>query len=281
MAIFEIQGADGKCYQIDAPDMQSAIAAISAKETAADAPAVPATADSMARSSATGAANSPPQAQNAGRDLGAKDAFEAGQKFVASKMPTDAARRAIARMSPADTQRFQDGFVSRLLETLRQVPDRRSVVNQIAHSPAARDRLAVALGPQRARELQAMLHVEDILDLARPAAPGGASRARELAELGLAGGADAAGGEVRNPDPTSIMSAALIYGAARGRHVIDPRIARQVAGMLTSHDPRQLAMGIRMLASNKRMLAAIQTTDAALAAILVGGAEPVLPSRTK
>jgi hypothetical protein len=77
------------------------------------------------------------------------------------------------------------------------------------------------------------------------------------------------------------MSAALIYGAARGRHVIDPRVAQQVAKMLTSHDPRQLVIGIRMLAANKRMLAAIQTTDAALAAIVAGGAEPVLPSRTK
>jgi hypothetical protein len=219
-------------------------------------------------------ATSPPEGRNADHDLGAKDAFEAGQKFVTSKMPTDAARRAIARMSPADKQRFQDGFVSRLLETIRQVPDRRSVVNQIAHSPAARERLVVALGPQRARELQAMLHVEDILDLARPAGQGGASRARELAELGLAGGVDAAGGEVRNPDPTSIMSAALIYGAARGRHVIEPRVAQQVASMLTSHDPRQLAMGIRMLASNKRMLSAIQTTDAALAAIGARRAEP-------
>jgi hypothetical protein len=221
-----------------------------------------------------GAANTSPQARNAGHDLGAKDAFEVGQKFVTSKMARDAARRAIARMSPADTQHFQDGFVSRLLETLRQVPDRRSVVNQIDHSPAARARLVVALGPQRARELQAMLHVEDILDLARPAAQGGASRARELAELGLEGGADAAGGEVRNPDPTSIMSAALTYGAARGRHAIHPRVAQQVAGMLTSHDPRQLAIGIRMLASNKRMLAAIQTTDAALAGIAARGAEP-------
>jgi hypothetical protein len=223
---------------------------------------------------ADSATNSSPERQSANHDLGAKDAFEAGQTFVTNKMPTGAARRAIARMSPADKQRFQDGFVSRLLETLRQVPDRRSVVNQIAQSPAARERLAVALGPQRAREVQAMLHVEDILDLARPAAQGGASRARELAELGLAGGADAAGGEVRNPDPTSIMSAALIYGAARGRHVIDPRAAQQVAGMLTSKDPRQLAMGIRLLASNQRMLAAIQTTDAALGGIAVGGSEP-------
>jgi hypothetical protein len=221
-------------------------------------------------------ATSSPKGRNADHDLGAKDTFEAGQTFVASKMPTDAARRAIARMSPADRQRFQDGFVSSLLETLRQVPNRRSVVNQIAQSPAARERLAVALGPQRARELQAMLHDEDILDLARPAAQGGASRARELAELRLAGGADAAAGAVRNPDPTSLMSAALIYGAARGRHVIDPRVARQVASMLTSHDPRQLAIGIRMLASNKRMLAAIQTTDAALAAIVADGAEPAL-----
>ncbi|MCK1465776.1 hypothetical protein IVB34_47710 [Bradyrhizobium sp. 2] len=92
-------------------------------------------------------------------------------------------------MTPQERQLFQDGFVSRFVETLNQVGDRRNILNQIASSPAAREKLNVALGPQRAAELEAGLRVEGIMDLARNAVQGNSTTARQLAELGLAGGA--------------------------------------------------------------------------------------------
>src|SRR5574343_1927 len=90
----------------------------------------------------------------------AENALEAGQNFVGKNMSSADARRALAQMSHQERQLFQDGFVSRYIETLSQVGDRRSILNQVASSPAAREKLRVALGAQRADELEAGLRVE-------------------------------------------------------------------------------------------------------------------------
>jgi hypothetical protein len=64
--------------------------------------------------------------------------------------------------------------------------------------------------------------------------------ARHWHELKLAGGALGAGklfgGGFGNPmdDPTSCMTSALLWGAARGRARINGNVARQVAQLLTS-----------------------------------------------
>jgi hypothetical protein len=91
-------------------------------------------------------------------------------------------------MSPTDKQLFQDGFVSHFVNRLNEGGDRRSVLNKIGESPAARERLQIALGPQRANELEAGLRAEGIMDTARKALQGNSTTARQLVELGLAGG---------------------------------------------------------------------------------------------
>lgn len=217
----------------------------------------------------------------AAQAFGAQDALEAGQKFVTSKMANDEARLAIAKMSPTEKKLFQDGYASTLIQKIRETPDRRAITNRIGNSAAEQERLNMALGPDRAKQFRAMLHVEGIMDLARPAVQGNSTTARQLAELGLAGGAYTAGsgGNVLNPDPTAIMSAALVYGAARGRNVIDTRVARQVAQMLTSNDPVLLAQGMKLLTKTPRLFKSIQNTDAALASMAARGAEPALTNR--
>jgi hypothetical protein len=54
----------------------------------------------------------------------AENALEAGQNFVGKNMTANEARRALAQMTPQERQLFQDGFVSRFIETLNQVGDR-------------------------------------------------------------------------------------------------------------------------------------------------------------
>mgnify|MGYP001569412930 FL=1 len=217
--------------------------------------------------------------------FGAENALEAGQNFVTSKMANPAARAALARMSDTERQLFQDGFVSRFIERLNEMGDRRSVLNFIANTPAARERLTIALGPQRAREMEAMMRVEGIMDLARPAVQGNSTTARQLAELGLAGGVYTVGtgGNVLNPDPMAIMNAALVYGAARGKARIDERVARRVAEMLASRDPQVFTNGVRA-ASSPTWIDILRRVDVRLAQIAglsAGGATnrtPAAPS---
>lgn len=211
--------------------------------------------------------------------FGAENAIEAGQNFVGAsrKFGIPATRRALAKMSPQERQLFQDGYVSRLVQTIEQTPDRRSVLNKIANSPAAQEELNVALGPQRAVEVEARLRVEEIMDLARSAVQGNSTTARQLVELGLAGGVG--GYESFNGDPQALMHAALVYGAARGHRVIDERVAHQVAKLLVSDDMRQLQRGIKLLSKNQNMLGAIRNADAGLAAIAARGADPSVSRR--
>lgn len=200
--------------------------------------------------------------------FGAQDALEAGQNFVNRNMTASDARRALAQMSTTERQLFQDGFVSRFTETLNQIGDRRSILNKIAESPAARDKLNVALGHQRASELEAGLRVEGIMDLARGAVQGNSTTARQLAELGLAGGAFGFSGGVSNPlDPGAVMNAAIVYGALRGRSAINERLSRRVAEMLVSQDPRILMQGVRTVARNRDLFNALRNADRGLARV--------------
>jgi hypothetical protein len=201
--------------------------------------------------------------------FGAENALEAGQNYVTQNFATPEVRRSLARMTPTERQLFQDGFVSRYIETLDRIGDRRSVLNQIAASPAAREKLNVALGPQRAQELEAGLRTEGVMDFARTAVQGNSTTARQLTELGLAGGTYGLGTgfDVMNPNPSALMSAALVYGAARGRTRINENVSRRVAEMLTSNDPRQLARGVQIVARNQNMLNSLRAFDQSLARV--------------
>jgi hypothetical protein len=137
----------------------------------------------------------------------------------------------------------------------------------------------VALGPQRAEELEAGLRVEGIMDLARNAVQGNSTTARQLAELGLAGGAYGFSGGGINPftDPGAVVNAAIVYGAARGRNAINERLSRRVAEMLVSNDPRILLQGIRTVARNQTLFNSLRSADRGLARI-GGDQAPVTPA---
>lgn len=215
----------------------------------------------------------------AARFFDAENALEAGQNFVGKNMTANEARRALAQMTPQERQLFQDGFVSRFIETLNQVGDRRNILNQIAASPAAREKLNVALGQHRAAELEAGLRVEGIMDLARNAVQGNSTTARQLAELGLAGGAYGFSGGGINPftDPGAVVNAALVYGAARGRNAINERLSRRVAEMLVSNDPRTILRGVQTVARNQTLFNSLRSADRGLAR--VGGDQaPAIPA---
>lgn len=211
--------------------------------------------------------------------FGAGNALEAGQDFVGAsqRFGINATRKALAKMSPDERQLFQDGYVSRLIQTIEKTPDRQSVVNRIANSPAAKEEINVALGRDRANEFMARMHVEDIMDLARKAVQGNSTTARQLVELGIAGGVG--GYESWKGDPQALMKAALVYGAMRGQGVIDERVASEVAKLLVSDDIGKLAKGMRILAKNKNLTAAIKNADAALASIGARAATPSVSRR--
>lgn len=208
----------------------------------------------------------------AAKFFGAQDALEAGQTAVNSTMSNRQIAAGLGKMSPAEKKLFQDGFVDKFVQDVRKIPDRRSVLNKIGNSTAAKERLVIALGPQRANELEAMLRVEGVMDKARGAVTGNSTTARQLVELGLAGGVDLYEGGGNITDPSALAKALMVYGAARGGRAIDERVAQHVAKLLTSSDVKDLDKGIKLIAKNKFLMSAIRNTDAALGAVGVRGA---------
>ena len=199
----------------------------------------------------------------------AQDALEAGKNYVTKNVPNSDVRRALSHMTPTERQLFQDGFVSEYIANLNKIGDRRSVLNKIAESPAAREKLTVALGRDKTAELEAGLRVEGIMDLARNAVQGNSTTARQLAELGLAGGAYGFSGGGMNPlsDPGAVMNAALAYGALKGKNKINENVSRKVAEMLTSSDPAKLLQGIRVVTRNQNLFNSLRSADRGLARI--------------
>jgi hypothetical protein len=206
---------------------------------------------------------------NAAQIFGAQDALEAGQQAVHTKMGNDELRDAVARLNPLERQLFQDGYASELINRIREMPDRTDIVNQIANTPAVRERNAIALGQDRANQIEAWLRVENIMNQGRRAVQGNSSTAAQLMSSALWG----AGGsflETGNPfDPGVFLRDAFLRHGFRqsvnmARNAANQRIANQMVTLLTSQDPNAIRMGMAM-AARPVWLDALRRTDTGLA----------------
>lgn len=231
----------------------------------------------------------------AAKFFGAGDALEAGENFVGAsqRFGIPEARKALAKMSPEERQLFQDGYISRLVQTIEKTGDRRNVVNQIMGSPAAREEMHVAIGAQRTKELEARLRVESIMDRMRGAVQGNSTTARQLTEAGLAGGITGGAGYGLatgdwNPKDVglatvlgSMLSGGGRYAGGKVQAGIDQRVAKKVAEMLVSDDPKVLQKGLAIVAKQQKLMGALRTADDALARAggnqLSGTTVPQLP----
>jgi len=187
----------------------------------------------------------------------AENALEAGQKFVSMRGPIEEARIAHAKMTPTQKAMFAEGFVSDLTDKISKIPNNRSVtIDRIFNSPDGKARIELALGKDKADDLQYFLRRENMMDLARTAIRGNSTTVRQLIQSGVAGGIGAAAGGAAeaaltgNMDAKSILSAALVGGAAAGHRAINFNVARRVGEMLASNDPAVLRTAIKMAKTN-------------------------------
>jgi hypothetical protein len=217
--------------------------------------------------------------QTAASFFGAENALDAGRKFVMMNAPIAEVRRALSKMSAPERELFARGFASDLADKIERTGDSRNVLNSIfLNNSAARQKIELALGPGRTDQLEALLRIEDVVDHARKAL-GNSTTARQLTEMGLAGGAVATFEGVKEHDfnPTHIIVAALTYGAVRhGAKIIDERVARRVGEMLASDDPAVLAKGVKVVASSPVYFNALRRATGAASRI---GAHDIGPGR--
>lgn len=204
------------------------------------------------------------QARNtAASFFGADDALEAGRLFVRRAGDNVGVRNAIERMTPAERQLFGEGFATQMIEDLRNVPDRLTVINKVFQSPAARERFELALGPQAVDAMEATMRLESIMDLGRRAVTGNSTTAQQIiAQSLLSTGAGAAytGGDFANP--MTYVAAALTMGAMRGaRSGMDrasQKMARELADMLASNDPQVVRQALGRIGGNPTAMDALR-----------------------
>lgn len=202
--------------------------------------------------------------------FGSEDALGAGDAFVTSTMKNNEGRAALARMTTAQRRLFADGFADALTRRIAEKGDAENVINNaFLRSPASRERIELALGPNRARQLEVFLRTERLLDLARTAL-GNSTSVRQMMELGIGGSAEGYGYMTGDWKKAHTIVALLLVRHGLGR--VDRGVAQRVAEMLASEDPAIIQRGVAMVANNDRLLSALRRADLPIGTAATQGA---------
>lgn len=188
--------------------------------------------------------------------FGAEDALEAGEKFVMTNMSNHDARRALAKMSGPERALFAEGFAASLIDLVNRTGDRRNVINQIWGTQRARERVEIALGKEKAAELEMFVRVENIMDMLRGAVSGNSTTVQQLAAMGLAGGAYGA-----FQGNMSVENFAIGAVLKRGAQKIDGNVAQRVAEMLASDNPDVVRKAAAIVAKQKTLAEGIRQAE--------------------
>lgn len=191
--------------------------------------------------------------------FGAEDAIEAGRMFARQPKAIPEAARAYGKFAPAEKAAFGVGYSSELIDTIKASRDRVNVINQVFGSQASREMAELALGSQKAKELEAFVRVETIMDTLRQAVSGGSTTANQLYAMGVVGGGTA----LLTGDLQNGVNAAVILGAGRaGMRVlgktIDQKVMAKVAEMLSSSDPSVMNRVIANAQLSKKHMEALE-----------------------
>lgn len=217
----------------------------------------------------------------AAKFFGAEDALEAGAKFATmggrDAISLSEARKGLAAMSPEERKLFQTGFVSNLIAKVESLRDGQDVVKNIFNSEVARTQIRLALGEEKASQLEAKLLTERAMNGVKNAIQGNSTTARQWIERTLAGGATGVGGiGAYETDPKKLTAAALTGALVAGSRRIDQRVARRVAEMLASDNPEILKAGERLIQKSTALRDAFRRLD--LPSARVGGEQaPAVP----
>ena len=191
------------------------------------------------------------------RAFQAEDALEAGQKFVTSRMGNDEAAKAVGKMKPQERELFAEGFRSDLIARIREIGDGRDVVKAVFGSPAARQRVEIAMGKEKATKLQAALEVETAM-LRLQGALGNSKTAQFMVEMSMAGIGGGAGlyqgGDVQSAGLGVMAGMAARQAMKRGNIKINEGLAKKIGEMLATGDAGQLQTVTKMAAKSPTVM---------------------------
>lgn len=184
--------------------------------------------------------------------FGAEDALDAGAKFAAATGKNQEYAKTLSEMSGPEKKLFTHGFLSALQSKIAEGGDRRDVINRIAGSPAARQRIEMVVGQGNYARVEMFLRAESIMDQLRKAVQGNSTTARQLADMaaipGLIGaGTYAGGGDVKEAGLAAAAAGALKHGSAK----INTNVMRHVGDLLASNDTAKIDKALTMIKASK------------------------------
>jgi hypothetical protein len=206
----------------------------------------------------------------------ASDAVHAGEQIYRGKWTAHEIDEAMRKMSANEAHMVREGFLSEMLRDLKYTRDRNDLVKRLLASPGERDKMAAVMGSAKAREFEAMLHVEEIMQQTKEAL-GNSTTARQLIDVSRFGGASAAlpiiagtAGLALHSTPAGLLLAGLTWGAKRAHSAAQERVAAKVAELLTSDDPAIFLRGVRQVANAPHLLDSLRAFNREVLAVAGG-----------
>jgi hypothetical protein len=206
----------------------------------------------------------------------ADKASEAGEKFIVMNADPREARRALAAMNPAERELFARGFADKLAEGAMNKANTLGTIQKMFTAPRAREKIEIALGPARSKEIEVAMRAETIAQRSRDAL-GNSQTARYqqmIQALKTGGGHGVAGGlgvgavgafeavKEQDWDPKALIGGALIAGGLRyGAHKVDTRVFRAIGEMLAADpaaNPEIFRKGVRAVARSPQLFNALR-----------------------
>jgi Large polyvalent protein associated domain 23 len=204
--------------------------------------------------------------------FGERDAIALGERFVTDLKNGQQIAQTFRGLAPNEADQFAHGYASAIVQQIQRNPN---WLRKAAENPDQRARMELVFGPNWRNVLDTHARVEGVMRQLGVALAG-PTTARQLVELGLAGGG--AGTSWITGDPTyaalGIGGALARYGAGR----INQNVAEQVGRLLASNDPALRQQAVQIVANNAALGDAFRQLAAGLA---VRGAVPAAtePSR--
>lgn len=195
----------------------------------------------------------------------AEDAVDAGRKAWSAPKDIDESLAAINGMTAAEKKDFGLGLVSQIMDDVRATNNGTSAT-RLFDSDARKALVEAALGAPKARELEAFIRVEDIMNKVRGSVTGNSTTARQLMEMGLVGG----GAGLYTGDFQTGFTVAALVGAGRvaantiGKKV-DERVLENIAKLLISGSKADLDHAIANAQMSPKHLAAIEAIQRGIA----------------
>jgi hypothetical protein len=218
--------------------------------------------------------------QGAAAFFKAENASEAGQKFVTEEFNEYGAKRALAKFNPHEREMFARAFASDLADKIAKTSFSGNVIKSaFLNNKSAVDKIHLALGAQRANQLEALLRIEKIVAEPMEILHGSPTARRLMEVMGATSGVGIIEGIKDHEFDASQIIPAIIGGLIVGglHHtvkVVDEKAALGIAKLLISRDPAALAKGIKIVTARPAVMNALRMVTSGSARVAAHDAGP-------